>query len=146
MTSFKLHSSGTAPRTLVVEDNAMIALDIESMLLTNGIDTVLLAKTLREATEHVKDILPNLAILDFSLPEGTSLEFARTLTARAVPMVFVSGLAERVSLPQDLMNVPIVEKPFTQDALFSAIQAAIAALPAAAAHAVAPAAMEAPPH
>lgn len=144
MTSFKLNSSGQAPRTLVVEDNAMIALDIESMLLANGIETVLLAKTLREATEHVKNMLPNLAILDFRLPEGDSLEFARSLTSQTIPMIFVSGMAERVSLPQDLMNVPIVEKPFTQEALFTAIQAAMGALPTGAAPA--PSAMECPPH
>jgi CheY-like chemotaxis protein len=127
MITNRLPSRGQPLRALVVEDNAMIALDIESMLLANGTQTVLLATTVHEAIDHLDDLPPGLAILDFSLREGTSLEFARTLMGQAIPIIFVSGIAEPVALPQDLSAVPLVEKPFTQEALLEAIGKAMAA-------------------
>lgn len=112
---------GEPSTVLLVEDNAMIALDIEDILLSHGVSTVILANSLAEAnTFQNQDV--SLAILDFNLGNETTETLARALTSKDVPVIFVSGFAERLSMPADLMDLPIVVKPFTPEDLLTAIQ------------------------
>lgn len=112
---------GKPSSVLLVEDNAMIALDIEDILMAHGISTVHLARTLDEAERHQATNL-DLAILDFHLGKKTTESLAKSLKANGVPVIFVSGFAERLSMPKELMDVPIVVKPFTPGDLVSTIQ------------------------
>lgn len=112
---------GEPSTVLLVEDNAMIALDIEDILMSHGVSTVILARSLAEAnTFQDQDI--SLAILDFNLSNETTETLAKALKAKGVPVIFVSGFAERLSMPAGLMDMPIVVKPFTPEDLLAAIQ------------------------
>lgn len=117
----QLVRAGKPSTVLLVEDNAMIALDIEDILMANGFSTIHLVRSLDEAKGH-QDTKLDLAILDFNLRNENTEALAKTLKAQGVPIVFVSGFAERLSMPKALQDVPIVVKPFTPEELVSVIQ------------------------
>jgi DNA-binding response OmpR family regulator len=63
---------GTRPITaLLVEDNPMIAMDIEDILLAHGVEKIRLASTLDDADHHLTDTI-DLAVLDFTLGTDTT--------------------------------------------------------------------------
>lgn len=105
---------------LLVEDNAMIALDIEDILLEAGVQNVRLATTLEDADHHLTEHI-DFAVLDFSVGDGTTEPLAERLKEMGIPFLFVSGFAEKVSLPTGLNDTPIVVKPFQPDELLAAI-------------------------
>jgi CheY-like chemotaxis protein len=88
-------------RVLVLEDEALIALDLEAMLLDAGWSVMGPAGTLDRARALLARRAPMLACLDLNLGRETSHDLARDLLAQGVPVVFVSGRDAR-ALPEDL--------------------------------------------
>ena len=76
---------------LVVEDQFIIALDCEDMLLELGAKKVEVCANVREALVCLDRTMPDVAILDVNLGEGTSQEVAERLQAAGVPFVFATG-------------------------------------------------------
>ncbi len=109
---------------LLVEDSAMIAMDIEDILHENGIDNVRLATTLEDADHHLTETI-DLAVLDFSLGEGTTEPLAMRMKDLGIPFIFVSGFAEKVGLQLRLKDTPIVTKPFQPEDLMVAVNAVL---------------------
>ena len=67
-------------RILVVEDETLLARAIGRRLEKAGF-AVVLAGTLREASQHCLTQLPDLLLLDMRLPDGSGLEFLQRLRA-----------------------------------------------------------------
>lgn len=109
---------------LLVEDNAMIAMDIEDILRDHGIDNVRLATTLEDADHHLTETI-DLAVLDFSLGKETTESFAMRMQDLGIPFIFVSGFAEKVGLHPSLRDAPIVTKPFQPADLMAAVNAVL---------------------
>ena len=81
---------------LVVEDEPLIGLDIESILGGLGVG-VLLAGTLAAARNHVHSgIRLDGAFLDVRLPDGDVFGLARELDAAGVRIVFLTGFAQGI--------------------------------------------------
>jgi|SRR6056297_1775517 len=114
---------GADRSVLVVEDEALIALDLEATLSEAGWTVIGPAGTGARALELLKGDLPHVACLDLNLGSGTSHDLARTLIARDVPVVFISGRDSR-ALPEDLRCVPLLGKP-VDDALLCRTLAAL---------------------
>ncbi len=110
---------------LLVEDNAMIAMDIEDILHEHGIRNVRLATTLEDADHHLTETI-DVAVLDFSLGEGTTEPFAVRIKDLGIPFIFVSGFAEKVGLAKRLKDIPIVAKPFQPNDLIAAVNTVLA--------------------
>jgi DNA-binding response OmpR family regulator len=99
------------PRSvLVVEDEALIALDLEAMLEDAGWQVLGPAGTLARARDLIAAAEPDIACLDLNLGRETSHDLAREFLARGVPVVFLSGRDAR-ALPEDLRTVPMLGKP-----------------------------------
>lgn len=79
------------PLVLVVDDEALIALDVESALREAGF-AVALAVSCSEAERFLADHTPAAAVLDVRLSDGESVGAASTLADRGVPFVVYSGL------------------------------------------------------
>ncbi len=107
---------------LLVEDNPMIAMDIEDILLADGIEKVRLATTLEDADHHLTETI-DIAVLDFTLGSQTTENLALRLQALGIPFLFVSGFAEKLSLQKALKDTPIVVKPFQPEDLMAAVNA-----------------------
>ena len=104
----------------MVEDEALIALDLEATLTDAGFEVVGPAGTLARARDLAGATPPELACLDLNLGTETSHDFARTLLSCGVPVVFISGRDAR-ALPEDLRHVPVLGKPVDDTALLRAI-------------------------
>lgn len=115
-------------RFLVLEDEYLIALDIQDMLENNGAGSVSCFATADMAMAALNDGAAfELAILDVNLGTGgrTGMAVAAELTARGTPFVFLTGMSSDAA--RDLgYDVPVLEKPYQQTALLEAIRNAMA--------------------
>lgn len=105
---------------LLVEDQMLIAADVEAMLASHGIDKVTTTPSVAEAFRKLRDFTPDVAILDVNLGSGTSLPIAEELVRRKVPFVFATGYSDRPLMPVDFA-APVVRKPYEAAALISAV-------------------------
>lgn len=123
----EVSASLDAKSVLVIEDQFLIALDVEQALRRAGATDVRLASSVREALQVLTEFVPEAAVLDLVLREGTGVEVARALAERQVPFVFATGYGNGVPIPAPYGHVPIVRKPFTAEELISQLNRVVAA-------------------
>lgn len=111
-------------RALVIEDEYLVARDLQRMLEAAGIRVVGPVADSGSAREAVDRQTADAALLDIKLGHETIFAVADELAARGVPLVFVSGY-DRAVLPARFDHVPYVEKPFRAEQLEQAIRRAI---------------------
>ena len=107
-----------ALKVLAVEDEALILLSIET-LLAEASYAVSTASSAREALALLDVQSFQAAVLDLGLIDGTTFAVADALTTRKIPFVFCT--ASNVSIPLAYIDVPIVDKPFTDRQLLDAV-------------------------
>ena len=95
----------------VVEDDPIIAFDLESMLEESGVGEIRVFRDNASALAAIETRTPDYAILDWKLAAGTSIETAAMLRSLGVPVAFVTGYGEHVPLPPALADCPIFSKP-----------------------------------
>lgn len=124
-------------RVLIVEDEALVAMEIESMLSMAGHDPIGLADDLATAIAAADADRPDLALVDMQLARGSNgLEVAAAFKARGIPVMFATGNCPR-ERGRDLA-IGCLHKPFTDHTLAAAIGAASAVLGGRAAPALPP--------
>jgi DNA-binding NarL/FixJ family response regulator len=107
-------------RILLVEDEALIALDLKSIIRKARGDVAAHAGSLARAMTLAHTPRLSLAILDFRLGTHTSLPAAAKLHALGVPLIFhTAGVASEIS--EAWPQVPIVLKPAAPARLISAL-------------------------
>lgn len=111
-------------RILVVDDEYLIALNIEMILNDEGAETKS-ATTLEEALKGAQDEGLCAAVLDYRLGKQTSEAVADVLAARGVPVVFYSGQALPDSILAKFPNVIALAKPLRHNDVVEAVQALI---------------------
>ena len=80
-------------RVLVLEDEVLIALDLEQACRDLGAAEVIVARTLDEAETAASAVL-DVAVLDIMLAGRSTVEFAAGLSARGIPFVFATGYTD----------------------------------------------------
>ena len=113
-----------AQRLLVVEDELLVALDIESILNDAGLIVIGPASSAAEALVLINSTEPDAALIDANLSGEPITEVAKTLSERGIPFAYVTGYG-RESLPNDY-QAPIVTKPFDADQLLAAARRLLA--------------------
>lgn len=113
-------------RIMIVEDDPLIAFDLQMMIETVGhqvdvCDTLCAARF--HLDDHLDDHAVDFALLDVDLPDGKSFSLASTLSAQRIPFVFVSASSRR-DLPAHLVDVPFIAKPYDQAAILASIRCA----------------------
>ncbi|HEY2049420.1 MAG TPA: PAS domain-containing protein [Caulobacteraceae bacterium] len=111
----------TRGRVLVVEDEPLIALEMESCLEDLGFEVSGRCATLAEA-QALSDPPPDFAILDVDLAGRTTFTLGARLKRAGAQVIFCTGYAG-VDLPASLAGVPVLVKPVTRDALAEVIEA-----------------------
>ncbi len=106
---------------LLVEDQLLIALDVEAMLGERGIGDVTTSGSVSDALQKLSAASPHVAILDVNLGSETSIPVAEELARRKIPFVFATGYGEKGMVPASLAGVPVVRKPYDADSLAEAI-------------------------
>ena len=112
---------------LVVEEEFLIALDIQRMLETLGIAQTLFARTPAEA-EQLRARWPEIAIAVVEIRAGNSeaLALAESLAGAAVPTVLVTADIEARHDLVAAMALPLVTKPIPEQDMTAAVGQALA--------------------
>lgn len=114
-------------RVLVIEDEAIIALDVADIVRNAGHEVVGIAATEKAAVELARKHSPHLVLADIQLrgaDSGISAvnEIMRTMT---VPVIFVTGFPERLLTGKRVEPAFVISKPFDPDLLRAAIAQAL---------------------
>jgi CheY-like chemotaxis protein len=113
-------------RILIMEDEFLIAMDVEQLCHDHGAEEVVILRTLKEVVDGtVEPAKFSVAVVDLMLSGESTTEFAKTLQANATPFVFATGYAEDETLFADFPGIAVVSKPYTGPMLISAIMAAV---------------------
>jgi light-regulated signal transduction histidine kinase (bacteriophytochrome) len=102
---------------LLVEDSLIIALYTEDLLGRIGAGKITVAATVQQGLDRLRDGLPDYAVLDVNLGDQTSIPLAKRLQALGVPFLFASGYGERPAGDEAFADVPVVQKPYTLEAI-----------------------------
>jgi DNA-binding response OmpR family regulator len=111
---------GAKHRVLVVEDEFMIMLDIESLLRRSGYEVVGPAGNLAEALCAARERAHDLALLDVNLGDHNVFPVADVLADRGIPFAFLTGYGEEI-LPDRHRGRPLARKPFTEASLLATL-------------------------
>ena len=114
-------------RILIVEDEALVAFQIEDVLVGAGFEVVGISDTMASSMALADEGHPDLALCDIRLGAESGVAIAAMLKERGVPSLFVSGncaTAEGAGV-----GLGCLHKPFDQNRLLKAI-AVVRALPA----------------
>jgi DNA-binding response OmpR family regulator len=108
---------------LVVEDEALIAMDIQQAFERSGA-TVILARTLKDGLMHAENSAITAAIIDHSLHDGvTTSDVCDALQKRHIPFIVYSGFSEIHGV---CAKGELVHKPANPALLVTTLQGAIA--------------------
>ena len=97
-------------KVLVVEDESLVALDIETMLEEMGCKVVASVPRLVRALDLASRLDFDLAVLDINLAGEVVYPLAFRLAARGIPFLFSTGYSTS-TLPPELRDRPILKKP-----------------------------------
>lgn len=116
-----------AARVLIIEDEPLIALDIEDLVSGLGHEVVGIARTRQEATELALGTSPTLVLADIQLADGSSgidavnsiLEFT------SIPVIFITAYPERLLTGERPEPTFLVTKPFRPEMVKAVISQAL---------------------
>lgn len=102
---------------LVLEDDALLAMDVEDYLNEQGFQVVGPFGRISQALEAVESRDLQGAILDLNLNGELSFPVIDALRARGVPLIICSGYAELPELKSKLSGLPLLAKPWSPQKL-----------------------------
>lgn len=120
-------ASQMATSVLIIEDEAMIALDLQAIVKELGHDVSDIARTHTEAIESVRSKAPGLVLADIQLADDSSglaavSEILQTIT---VPVIFVTSYQERLLTGERPEPTFLVTKPYSEEMLKAVISQAL---------------------
>lgn len=107
-------------RILLLEDEFLIAMDVEQICRENGAADVAIVGNLDEIDIQTAGSF-DAAIVDVMLGGFSTLEFAEELLAVEVPFVFASGYSSNEELAAKFPDVELITKPYSGDDLVDAL-------------------------
>jgi len=111
---------------LIIEDEMLIALEVESLLHDFGFTTCDIADSPQDAVRCALAHRPDLVTADVRILNGTGVEAVVAITDRLgpIPHVYVTGNADMLA---GQTAAPVVDKPLSRRALAAACERAFAA-------------------
>src|SRR5258706_8841195 len=116
------------PRVVIAEDEAIIRLDLKELLEEEGYDVVGETGRGDEAVDLVRDLDPDLAILDIKMPGMDGLTAARHIAGeRRAAVLILTAFSQRDLIEQarDAGALAYLVKPFQKSDLIPAIEVAL---------------------
>lgn len=108
-------------KIMIVEDEALLALELELEVEAAGHEVVGIAASRKAAFDIIDEGEPDFAFVDVHLSDGpTGIDIGRRLADKDVPFVFVTGNIKRI--PEDFVGaIGAIEKPYTMNGLQNAL-------------------------
>lgn len=116
-----------ASRVLIIEDEPIIALDLENLITELGHEVVATAATSDQAVELAQKKRPGLILADINLGEGGSGLDAvtRILEGFDVPVIFVTAYPEKLLTGERPEPTYLIAKPFLPEAVQATVGQAL---------------------
>lgn len=111
-------------RILIIEDEPLIGLDLESAIKDGSGIVVGIVTTVATAMQTIENETLHGAILDLRLKNELALPLMEQLAARNIPFVIHSGQADH-SIATAWPSVPIINKPALPENVIAALAVAI---------------------
>jgi two-component SAPR family response regulator len=99
-----------ALRILVVEDEYLLAMDLQEQLNDEGLDVVGPVGSVKGALDLLDTEAVDAAVLDISLNGENIIPVVEVLSKKGIPFVFATGY-DAFDLPNAWQNIPRFEKP-----------------------------------
>lgn len=112
---------------LIIEDEPIIAMDLESLVEGLGHRVTGVARTRREAVEAVKQSTPGLVLADIQLADGSSGVDAVNdiLSSFELPVIFITAYPERFLTGERPEPAFLITKPFRAETIKAVISQAL---------------------
>jgi DNA-binding NtrC family response regulator len=110
---------------LVVEDQSLIAMDVEDTLREMGAQDIRLVSDAEAAMAALSTFNPHIAILDFNLGSVTSETVAEHLFERGIPFIFMTGYSDQSSIPERFRHIEVIRKPLDISSLSTKLNSMI---------------------
>lgn len=108
---------------LVIEDNLIIAMDVEEALREMGFAPAHIGGSVEYALQILKTCDVAFAVLDFHLGHGETCEpIAEALSKNATPFIFVSGYDVHARLTERFPAAPVIAKPYLPSDVAAALR------------------------
>ena len=117
----------TRARVLIIEDEPIIAMDIETSVRDLGHEVTGVAVTREEAAAMAHADKPGLVLADIQLADGSSgIDAVRDILGEfAVPVIFITAFPERLLTGERPEPTFLITKPFQRSAVRAAIAQAL---------------------
>ena len=110
---------------LIVEDESIIAIEIESYLSSLGYNIVSICSTADDAYKKAMSTDVNLILMDIYLIEGNGIEAALKIKKeKTIPIIFLTAHMDEATIEKAIEANPVayLTKPFNRKELFAAIK------------------------
>jgi DNA-binding response OmpR family regulator len=111
---------------LVVEDDTLIMLDLESTLLEAGAKVVGPCRSVSETLSLIDQAQMDAAIIDFGLGGETAAPIAERLSARDTPFLFYTGQVDTDPRLAGWRHWKFLQKPSPPTAIIAEVKALLA--------------------
>lgn len=112
---------------LILEDEFLIAMDIEQICLDRGaLETHIVHQLEQLDRKLIEDGRFDAAILDLRVGGQSTIPIARMLDGRGIPFVFATGMGRIEEIDAAFPGVAVVGKPYSGDELVGSLAEAIA--------------------
>lgn len=116
-------------KILVVEDEAIIAMQLSDILEDIGYEVLPVVSDYESAVEHIKRSNPDIALLDININgEKSGIDIGRYITNHgSIPFIFLTSLVDQKTVGQAIELKPnaYLVKPFSRDDLYTSIELAL---------------------
>lgn len=116
-----------AARVLIIEDEPLIALDIENLVTDIGHQVVGIATTRTEAIAAASDTKPGMILADIQLADGSSgIDAVNDILKDInVPVIFITAYPERLLTGERAEPTFLITKPFKPEMVKAVISQAL---------------------
>jgi CheY-like chemotaxis protein len=117
----------TRARILIIEDEAVIAMDLSDLVTNAGHEVVATATTASQAVSAAKRERPDLVLADIQLADGSSgIDAVRDILASfEVPVIFITAFPDRLLTGERPEPTFLITKPYSPDMVRAAVSQAL---------------------
>ena len=117
----------TKARVLIIEDEAVIAMDLSDLVTAAGHDVCATATTAKSAVEAAKRERPDLVLADIQLADGSSgIDAVKEILASfEVPVIFITAFPDRLLTGERPEPTFLITKPYSPDTVRAAVSQAL---------------------
>jgi CheY-like chemotaxis protein len=117
----------TRAKVLIIEDEPIIAMDIETIVRDLGHDVTAIAVTRDEAVREAMAVRPGLVLADIQLADDSSgIDAVKDILSEfSVPVIFITAFPERLLTGERPEPTFLITKPFQRATVKAAIAQAL---------------------